>query len=211
MKLDKKSILIVILAVILIAVMIGGTVAWLTASTKIVNTFTVGTFKTPTKSPIVNDETQVTSYLYEPNWDPNNAKLVPGASIDKDPYVGIGKGSEDGIVYVSVENNFSDKVYFTLNTGWEVAEATPITEGGNTYKSGIFKYTAGLEGNAENDVWTTPVFETIEVADDATAENLTVTGDKTITVKCFIHQTGSELSNEQILNAAKDAFTAMDA
>jgi len=221
MKLDKKSILIAILAIILIGVMIGGTVAWLTASAKLVNTFTVGTFVKPTTKPGEPTTTITAAYIYEPSWDEEEThKLIPGAKFDKDPYVGIGAGSEDAIVYVSVENNFKDNVYFTLNANWEAVEATeidgvtPSFEDGKTYTSGIFKYTAGLNNAAEADVWTTtPVFSQLQVADDATASDLEVAEGKTtstITVKSFIHQTGSGLDDNELLTAAKQAFTAMD-
>lgn len=220
MKLNKKSILIVLLAIIIIAVMIGGTVAWLTASSKLVNSFTVGTFEKPKTNPVTQETITLDSYLYEPNWDASQAKLIPGVSIDKDPYVGIGAGSEDAVVYVYVQNDFAgtetakNKVYFTLNTGWEaVAGQTVAGAEADTYASGLFKYTSGLTGSADKDAWTTTaLFSDIEVAEDATSENLTPAGaTKDITVSCFIHQAknaqGTAIDDATIiLPAAKVAF-----
>jgi len=223
MKLDKKSILIVILAIALIGVMIGGTVAWLTATSTLTNSFTVGSFNLPTTDPDAvggADNDDIEQYLYEPSWvDTAEHKLVPGVSFDKDPYVGIGKGSEDAVVYVNITNNYSNKVYFTINDGWEAVEAEDasiVTENGENknFTSGLFKYTAGLTNATNTDVWTEkPLFSEIVVADDANTSDLTVGQGKEnqIVVSSFIHQAkdseGSNISDaDVILPAAKAAF-----
>lgn len=206
---NKKKTLLVIVAALLVFLTVGGTVAWLTRTSSVTNSFTVGEFSEPTTSPL--DATQsinIDGNLYEPSWTPDT-KIYPGATIAKDPYVGIGPGSESGIVYVYVQNNFSNKVYFTINTGWEaVANETVAGTGANSYTSGIFKYTAGLTGSATDDVWTTtPLFSNILVDDAANTTDLDV-NSKTIVVKSFIHQTSTGESDANILAAAKAAFNS---
>lgn len=221
-KKNKKKLLIALLVALLL-VGVGGTVAWLTSSNSLINEFTVGTFSEPTTDP--EDSSQpldkvngnFNGNLYEKNWNPNeDHKLMPGTTYSKDPYVGIGPGSEDGVVYVYVENNFTNtnKIYFTINSGWEaVAGKTAAGAASGTYKSGLFKYTAVLEGQDDADSWTsTPLFTNVVVADGATSDDFEVAQgqDTAITVKSFIHQakdsTGSDISATEIQSAAETAF-----
>lgn len=214
MKKNKKTILLVILLLFMVFVTAQGTVAWLTRTNKITNTFTVGTFVLPTTDPIEPNETiAIDGHLYEPSWNEEvEHKFVPSIAITKDPYVGIGKGSEDAVVYVYVENNFSNKVYFTMNAGWEAVEAE---EGfaQDTYTAGLFKYTAGLTGSADKDVWTsTPLFSEVVADETANSEDFAVADGEntTITVSSFIHQAkdseGNALEEDTIKTAAKTAF-----
>lgn len=61
------------------------------------------------------------------------------ASIDKDPYVGVGAGSEECDVFVYVNNtmNHGDNIYFTINEGWRPVGGTKPFKGQ--------KYTEGME------------------------------------------------------------------
>lgn len=211
---NKKRIALIVLVVLLIITIVGGTVAWLTRTDRLNNKFTVGSFEKPTTDPTDPTKTiSIDGNLYEPSWDSEaEHKLLPGISFDKDPYVGIGKGSEDAAVYVYVENNFSNKVYFTMNTGWEAVEATAGAKA-DTYTSGLFKYTAGLSNAADADVWTSaPLFSKVVVADDANISDFTVAAgkDKEIIVSSFLHQAkddeGNDIDATEILTAAKKAF-----
>ena len=213
MKNNKKlTILIGLILVLVIATT--GTIAWLTKTSSITNTFTVGDFKPPTTSP-TNPEESITinGNIYEPSWNAEEEhKLLPGVSFEKDPYVGIGAGSEDAAVYVYVENNFSNKIYFTINEGWEAVEATSGLES-ETYTSGLFKYTNGLQGQDSKDTWTiTPLFSTIKADDTAELSDFTVEDSKKteIKVSAFLHQAkdgeGALIPDETIENAAKTEF-----
>lgn len=213
-KRNKKNVVIVILALLIVSIITVGTVSWLTKTSSITNTFTVGTIEVPTTSPTDSSVTiNIDGNIYEPSWDANEEhKLIPGVSFKKDPYVGIGKGSEDSAVYVYVENNFSNKVYFSLNNGWEAVDADNGSET-DTYTSGLFKYTSGLVGNNESDTWTTtPLFSNVVVADDAEISDLSVADgkDTTIKVSAFLHQAkdsdGNAIDDDTILAAAKNTF-----
>lgn len=217
MKKKNRKYVVIPLLLLLLLVTVGGTVAWLTATNTKTNTFTVGKFVKPEKLP--NSETaNPDQFLTEPSWNTAvDHKLLPGVTYAKDPYVGIGEGSEDAVVYVYVTNAFSDKVYFTINTGWEaVANETTVAATGapaNSYTSGLFKYTAGLNNATSGDVWTTtPLFSNVVVANNATDVDFSVPQgtDPAITVKSFIHQakdgSGQAISDTEILTAAKAAF-----
>ena len=117
MKKNKKRLLLIVLLGVISLTFIGGTVAWLTQTNTLTNSFTIGTFEIPTTDPTDGSQVSLDGHLYEPSWDESEThKLLPGVTFAKDPYVGIGQGSEDAEVYVYVKNNFSNKVYFNLNT-----------------------------------------------------------------------------------------------
>ncbi len=224
---NKKKVIALVLAVALVVAAVGTTLAWLTSTNEIKNTFTVGTFTEPTTDP--EDATKslfdtngdlksgtLDGNLYEKSWNSDaDHQLIPGVEFAKDPYVGIGPGSEDGVVYLYVENNLSNKVYFTINTGWEpVAGETTAGAVTGSYKGGLFKYTAGLTGSATADSWTSePLFSKVIVSADANTADFTpaTQGENpTITVKSFIHQandaSGTPIDSATILTAAKEAF-----
>lgn len=224
----KKVILLSVTALFLVACITMGTMAWLTAQDSLTNTFTVGSFTkpnmdddvtTPDPQPGVDEDAEpnkgLGGYMIEPSWDTRpdaEHKLVPGGSLYKDPYVGIGAGSEDAVVYVYVDNNFvNQSVYFTLNDGWEaVAGQTTAGPEADTYVGGLFKYSNTLVAEADEDVWTTnPVFTKVIVNEDADTEDLDVE-EKTIGVSCFIHQAkngeGADIDSDEIEKAAIAAF-----
>ena len=227
-----------ILLIIALAAM--GTIAWLTATDSKTNTFTVGTFNEPEdttdpEDPDLPDDpdnpdnpitpvpgADLSGYLIEPSWSPSaEHKLIASATFEKDPYVGIGDKSEEAVVYVYVDNPYTNKVHFTLNGGWSPVEGYVI-EGSkaDTYQGGLFEYTGTAEdegilspngGNA----WTcAPVFSTIVVADDADEIDLTAADSKNeITVSCFIHQAkdadGVGINRDEVIEPA--AIEALNA
>lgn len=205
-----KIVVAVALAGILL---IGGTVAWLTSRSELENKFTVGAINPidptdPTdpgpgdKGPIDPEDpnlgNKLNGNLYEPSWV-YGSKLMPGIEIAKDPYVGVGKKSEECYVYVYVESTMpKDKgndVYFTLNEGWAPVKAEKGNNEGE-YISGLFKYNAGLNGSAsEGNTWTTtPLFSQVKINEKADKEDFVTTSVDgkeqigSIKVQSFLHQ-----------------------
>ena len=229
-KSNKKTVRIAVLAACLLLAAIGGTIAWLTARDSLTNQFTVGNFNDPETDPTKPGEEipipeedkdpaagKLNGHLYEPNWDKDNNKLVPGGTLAKDPYVGIGKGSESAVVYVYVKNTATTEgnLYFKLNAGWEAVEANPFIPGendpgyetgANYYSSGLFKYTAGLTAVADQDQWTSmPVFSKVFVANGATSEGLAPAAGNDVTclkVTALLHQKmsgdGTQIADSEI-------------
>lgn len=220
-KTNKKPLVILALVALLVVGGVMGTVAWLTATDTVTNTFTVvGDIEEPTVDPeIIPDpanpyDPAVDAYLWEPSWDDaEDHKLLPGSTIAKDPYVGVGAKSEESVVYVYVHNNLSNKVYFTLNDGWEAVDGQ-TTEGyaAGTYTSGLFKYTATLAPSADADAWTTnALFSEVVVDDSADTSDIDVTDDRTeltIEVGSYIHQAKDGEGNAVVV-AADDIVTAI--
>lgn len=105
----KKTISVLLALVLVIGCTVGGTIAWLTASTDAVtNTFTVGDIN------ITLDETTGAEY-----------KMVPGNILDKDPTVTVLADSEACWLFVKIEEsaNLKDFITYAVADGWTQLEA----------------------------------------------------------------------------------------
>lgn len=225
----NKRNTVAVVAVLLVCILaIGGTIAYLTSHSSLENTFTVGQISPidpeeggPDGKPIPEEDKtngRLSGNLYEPGWV-KDSKLLPSATIKKDPYVGVGAGSEACEVYVYVKNTMTnnDHIYFTINTGWVPVDgyATPIGETSN-YTGGLFKYTGGLDALkvTGKNVWTTqPLFNNVEVSNEAAAGDFKVNGEDkvgSITVQSFLHQKNDAnkqpIAEDKILDAVKKQF-----
>ena len=208
----KKATLVFLFALIAIG-LIGGTVAWLTATDDIENQFSVGSFTIPTTEPSAPSQTitpALSGNLYEENWDEEaDHKLLPGETFTKDPRVGLGPNSEDAIVYLCVKNPNGANVYFTIDNGWvPVTNYTTAGSASGSYNKGLFKYNSTLTSSASADVWTTPLFSQIVVDDNASSSDFV--SPYNITVSSFIHQAmdgNTAIPAADIEAAAKTALT----
>ena len=108
MKMNKKLrriLLTVCSAALLVCVTVGATVAYLTSSDTVTNTFTVGNVqikldeaKAKADGSLVENANRVQA---------NSYKLLPGHTYTKDPTVHVTAGSEDCWLFVKVENGIS--------------------------------------------------------------------------------------------------------
>lgn len=102
MKKTRKILLMAACAVLLVCISVGATVAYLTSTDSVTNTFTVG------KVAITLDELDVDNSTPNANRDKANAyKLMPGHSYVKDPTVHFAAGSEESYLFVKVENEIA--------------------------------------------------------------------------------------------------------
>lgn len=108
----KNKILALVLAcVICVGIGIGGTLAWLTATTdNVTNTFTTSDID------ITLAETE--------GGENKEFKMVPGWTITKDPKVTVTTGSEDCYLFVKLEesDNFGSFMTYDLAEGWTKLE-----------------------------------------------------------------------------------------
>ena len=117
MKTKSKALLLTLCAVLLVAASVLGTMAYLTSTDTVTNTFTVG------KVEITLDETDVTN-PNGPRVKANSYKLMPGTTYTKDPTVTVKAGSEESYVRMKVTfNNATDII--ALCTDPEFAEDGP--------------------------------------------------------------------------------------
>ncbi len=103
MKTKSKALLLTLCAVLLVAASVLGTMAYLTSTDTVTNTFTVG------KVEIKLDETDVTSPA-GPRVQANSYKLMPGTTYTKDPTVTVKAGSEESYVRMKVTFNNAKEI-----------------------------------------------------------------------------------------------------
>ena len=104
----KKTLALVLALTLLVAGVVGGTLAWLTDQTaEVKNTFTVG---------------DINIGLTETTTD---YKMVPGNTIAKDPTVTVKANSEACWLFVKVTEsaNLDDFITYAIATGWTELEA----------------------------------------------------------------------------------------
>lgn len=116
----KRTLLMVVASTVAIAGTASGTLAWLIDQTpEVVNTFTYGDIQislSETDTQLDDDDDPTT----------NEYRMVPGASITKDPMVTVQGDSEDCWLYVRLEtsSNFDQFLTYELAEGWK-----PLTDG----------------------------------------------------------------------------------
>lgn len=103
MKTKSKALLLTLCAVLLVAASVLGTMAYLTSTDTVTNTFTVG------KVEIKLDETDVTNPT-GPRVQANSYKLMPGTTYTKDPTVTVLNGSEASYVRMKVTFNNAKEI-----------------------------------------------------------------------------------------------------
>ena len=108
MKTKSKALLLTLCAVLLIAASVLGTMAYLTSTAKVENTFTVG------KVEIKLDEAKVTAdgipVEGAARVTENSYKLMPGTTYTKDPTVTVKAGSEESYVRMKVTFNNATEI-----------------------------------------------------------------------------------------------------
>ena len=117
---SSKAVALVLALVLTIGCVVGGTIAWLTDTSKEVkNTFTYGDINI--------DLTETKGTL---NGDSREFKMVPGNTIAKDPKVTVEAGSEDCWLFVKIEEsqNLDTYISYTVASGW-----TELTAGSGIY------------------------------------------------------------------------------
>ncbi len=116
-ELSGKLVVAMLAVTLLIGCAIGGTVAWLTATTdSVVNTFTYG---------------DINITLTESKPADRQAKIIPGVDIEKDPKVTVKANSEACWLFVKVEESgkfVENKVTYSIATGWTQGDDTNIPE-----------------------------------------------------------------------------------
>lgn len=221
MKNFKRILLTAVAALLLMAVTVAGTLAYLQAETgTVTNTFESGNVSfdedmnggldegdvweagettadgdAPTADELGthkdDGETRVTT---------NNYKLVPGKTYDKDPIVYIAKGSEPCYVFVEVTNGMKD--YLTT----DCIENQMIKNGWVNLSGNIWYYNAVVDAlNITADNIPLPVFETITLLDTLNETQLAAASAETIVIKAYAVQ---ELGFENASDAWSKTFGA---
>lgn len=212
----KKKLLIMSVAMVLVcAFAVGMTIAYLTSTDKVVNTFTVGNVQ------IKLDEAEVDQYGVPqgspaPRISENVYKLIPGHTYTKDPMVTVLSGSERSYIKMTVTVTKSaelDAIFgngganlLSIFNGYDSANWTykGNTENtGNNTRTYEFWYKEAVAAPTAN-VELDPLFDSITVPDTITNTQLgTIEGMK-ITVNAYAIQADG-------FDNAADAWAAYNA
>ena len=125
MKNMKRSVALLVAIALLIGCAAGGTMAWLTMKTQdVVNTFTVGDINiTLTESDAdvdIDGDGDIDADDKKDDINNNSYKMVPGATIAKDPKVTVNANSEACYLFVKIEQSANYTTYlkdYIVDTG----------------------------------------------------------------------------------------------
>lgn len=102
MKTKSKALLLTLCAVLLVAASMLGTMAYLTSTDEVKNTFTVGQVKITLDEAQVDENGKALTGNNAARVKANSYKLLPGHTYTKDPMVTVLKGSESSYIKMTV-------------------------------------------------------------------------------------------------------------
>ena len=168
----SKAILMVVCAMLLVAASVMGTLAYLTSTASVTNTFSVGSVA------ITMDEAKVDEYgnvLYGEDHEPlarvgaNIYKLVPGHTYTKDPTIHVQPKSENCWVFAKIENGLGTDATLKMNSKFK-----PLMVD-NTHVEGVYYYEAIVPYSVDvTDLVVFTEFTFGQTANPATYENASI-------------------------------------
>ncbi len=195
----RKVLLTVCCAALLVCMTIGATVAYLTSTDKVVNTFTVGNVQIKLDEAKANADGSLVA-----NADrvkANSYKLLPGHTYNKDPMVTVLKGSESCYVKMTVTFTKAAELdaIFAPNGGanlisifngynssnWIYKDNTEDTDANTRTYEFWYKETVAAP---DNNVALDALFDSITVPSSITNAQLATIDDMTITVNAYAIQ-----------------------
>ena len=194
----KKTLTVIIALVLVVVMSVAGTVAYLTSSDTVTNTFTVGNVQIKLDEAKANPDGSLVA-----NADrvkANSYKLLPGHTYNKDPMVTVLNGSESSYIKMTVtfsKANELDAIFdpdgATLTTIFNGYDSSNWTYKGNTknaadntrtYEFWYKEAVAAPDGNVALDA----LFDSITVPGSITNEQLKTIEGMTITVNAYAIQ-----------------------
>lgn len=123
----RKFLLLTSAALLLVSLTVGATLAYLTDTAAVTNTFTVGNVAiTLDEAPVGEDGDAVAGAA---RVTENEYHLLPGQKYHKDPTVHVDAKSEDGWLFVKVENGIADIESNHDNIAQQMEGAFTLLEG----------------------------------------------------------------------------------
>ena len=201
MKTAKKAMLMTLCAIILVVATVFGTMAYLTSTDKVDNTFTVGNVKiTLDEAKVDTDGSPVTGAA---RVKENSYKLMPGHTYTKDPTIHVDAASEDCFIrakvtltnakeWIAIATKYADNKVENIIKGtddniWWVSQPA-VDEKANTVT-----YTFVYKNESHTDelgkrIWTSTdskdlvLFNEIAIPGGLTNDELAAVGSSKITV-----------------------------
>lgn len=198
MKTRSKALLLTLCAVLLVAATIFGTMAYLTSTDTVTNTFTVGKVNIKLDEAKANPDGSLVANAERVKA--NSYKLLPGHTYSKDPMVTVLSGSESSYVKMTVtfsKANELDAIFApdganltSIFSGYDaanwIAKGNTKDAAANTrtyefwYKEAVAAPTADVALDA--------LFDSITVPGTITGAQLATIGGMTITVNAYAIQ-----------------------
>ena len=197
MKTRSKALLLTLCAVLLVAATIFGTMAYLTSTDTVTNTFTVGKVNIKLDEAKANSDGSLVA-----NADrvkENQYKLLPGHTYNKDPMVTVLSGSESSYVKMTVTFSKADELdaifapdganLTSIFNGYDAANwiAKGNTKGADNTRTYEFWYKEVVAAPTA-DVALDALFDSITVPGEITNEQLATIEGMTITVNAYAIQ-----------------------
>lgn len=181
----KKFALMATSLVLVAALAVGGTLAYLTSQDSVTNTFTVGNVTITLDEAKVNPDGTLVTGEGAGRVEANSYKLIPGHTYVKDPTIHLDNQSEDCYLFVKVENGISGIEASDNNIASQLtSNGWKSLEGNN----GVYYYT--YDGQAivsvgdNNDY---KVFDSFTINGDANVGSVDTTNTK-ITITAYAVQ-----------------------
>lgn len=188
MKTARKVLVLALCAVLLVSATIMGTMAYLTSSDVVTNTFTVGSVR------ITLDEAPVDVYGTVVQGDrvkANTYKLVPGHFYTKDPTIHVTQGSEECWLFVKIVDEIAAIEDTTTVADQLTAKGWTCIDPTNN----IYAYNSKVD--ARTTAQNVPVFDSFKITQNANVSSYT---GKTIVVTAYAIQADG-------FTTAQDAWT----
>lgn len=174
MKARNKVLLLMLSAVLLVGASVFGTLAYLTSSQTVTNTFSVG---------------KVSITMDESNIDPNDGKtviagrgtgneyhLIPGTTYTKDPIIHVTADSEPCYLFVKIENGIEH-----LEDPANTIEKQLETNHWKLHSDNVYYYTDGTNAETKNAGKDIKVFSSFKIQGTATAGQLATKANVVVT------------------------------
>lgn len=198
MKKGMKLFVLAICVVALAVVSVIGTLAYLTDSAEVVNTFTVGNVHLRLDEAEIDENGNNTGKRTEKG---NQYHLIPGQTYIKDPTVTVIKGSEESYVRMIVTINCYDELtaifgdpflpqYFVEgwdNAKWLTTSVIAEDEDKNT-ATYEFRYFETVKPDKDNDLTLDALFDAIVVPNSLNGDQLATIANLSITVEAHAIQ-----------------------
>ena len=193
----KKKLMTVLALVLVIAMSVVGTYAYLTSTDKVTNTFTVGNVAIKLDEAKANADGSLV--VGADRVKANNYKLLPGHKYNKDPMVTVLEGSESSYVKMTVtfskaaeldaifKPNGADMTSIFVGydgTNWLYKGNTKNADNTRTYEFWYKEAVAAPTGDVALDA----LFDQIVVPGTITNDQLATIEDMTITVNAYAIQ-----------------------
>ena len=201
MKTKSKALLLTLCAVLLVAASVMGTMAYLTSTDKVENTFTVGSVK------ITLDEAKVTTdgkpVEGAARVAENSYKLMPGHTYTKDPTIHVDAASEDCFIrakvtltnakeWIAIATKYADNKVENIIKGtddniWWVSQPAVDTANNTVTYTFVYKNESHTDELGKR-IWTSTdskdlvLFNEIAIPGGLTNDELAAVGSSKITV-----------------------------